>query len=343
MPFQFEISFRLTNQRIDQIQKRIENTGSGQIETIYKFPIDRPQNGLEEWRIGIIQNVISRKESCRWGTNETVLQNWSGRRLLDSIAEFSRPFPYDPYEPSDSHYQPPPLAAAPGSRRSPEGMRRLVHAGYDLFAYPNCELSELLNIWHSQRPQQAQSDLFTCRYNDKPSLVAPLYCQQRPLHELRASQAQQWFLGLSRSGSAFEPLLVTSIFTTFAYARIQHSQGTSVVGANLDHWYAGFVPWEESAENFPDDSNRFSAWRQNRWQQIRTRLAWARGLRRMGVRVGPRAQMQELSLPVNLTTSGQTATELGNAQYTNHPCLARFIDAFNRDAQEQQRENREQG
>ena len=344
MPFDFLLSFHLTSQRISQIRERDEQTGSGGAIKVYSFPIDGPQSGPEAWRIGLVQNTVGRKEICRWGTAETVITDQSGQRLLDmgrGVGSHT-PFVYAPYDPAPGRpSSPPPLARVGGSSRQPPPPPPLVYAGHDLFAYPNGILSHLADPWHEQRPSQPESDTFTCTFNDIPHSEVPLYCNGQLLREFKASQAQQWCLAFSRGNQPFEPLLVTSVFTTFGHVRmIPPQRGLSHVGPRLERWWAAFVPWEESAEAFPNDDRRFPAWRRRRWREIRATQARAQRQTHIGVQIGTPQRMQQLGHPVDFVYSGQTANDWLDEQYTSHPCMDDYVRLLRRWTEQQREEQR---
>lgn len=345
-PFAFRLTVQLREQRQNIPQLRTSTNGSGQREHHFTLPVQRPIDGVESWRIGIVQNVLERKAVARWGTprsqTETLL-HLDGRRLVDTAATHAQPFIYDPrarFPGGDSSRIR--RAEIPGVFRSGPSRNYLpsqIHSGFDLYAYPNGVLSIFRDPWQARESLHRQSDVFLCEFDDVPSGIAPLYCEDKLLREIRASQTQQWFLALSRNGGSFEPLLATGIFTTYFYAHLSAPvRGHSVQGPTLSAWRSILVPWDETLESFPvpppasNNNDYWDNWRIRRWREIRRARTWARRQTQMGVVISTPDRMTQLGIPINMVSSGQTANEWLADSTNLHPCLARFLDRLNGDA-----------
>lgn len=316
-PFEFVASVQLNDNTPTSIERQSRPTMTGQMEEVFNFPNPRPSGAYEAWRIGFVQNTTRRKEIVRWSSGmEEVIESQEDR-LLDTMAEYSQPFYSDPEVVSRT-----PLASP--SRVGQQRLSTVITPVRNLFAYPNGRLSELQNPWHASLSPVPKSDRFRCTYNDEPSVFFPLSCNNRgELRQLRVSQAQQWFLVLSKNAGPFKILLVTGIFTVFARANVVPAQRL-LSGPQIDSWYTDFVPWSEDAAEWPDSPDNLNRWKARRWAQLRRDLKWARRSQTPTLMVGPPNHMQQMEHVVDLKTDGITAEEFLNAAYREHPCLKEY-------------------
>lgn len=332
-PFEFESTIQIVNLPGRRITHRVippDSSPTNQRLEEFRFPIVLPRSGEEYLRIGLVQNVTRRKDIARWGQTTRVLTDLT-HRLLDTLAEYSRPFFYDPYFESEftrvntrRQQRPVPRANASGVNRLPGNNNRELpkFSGYNLLLYPNGQLSEVISPWPEPvTPRIQASNSYKCIYDDIPGSRIYLNCQGRDLREFRIAQTQQMFVTMSRNNAPFEILIATSLFTVFTKIKLNPPpRGQSFSGPQIDYEYTyyAFVPWEESVENFPNDRQSFSRWQQRRWNQLRRQHRWVGT--GMGVRLGTSQALRRSGVDVQMVTSGQTANDYINSSENSYQC-----------------------
>ncbi len=330
--FWFDASFRLLHRNINRIETDY-STRAGRRVVRYQFPINLSSARHDRWRIGFIQNVVSRKSIATWNGVDHALTDRTNRVFLDATDSNNLPFYSSPYVDEDAMRIQNSIrinSVSGGGDPLEEESRRMIRAGDEFLVYPNLTLvripfEHIVNPWQEQLPRQNESARYSYKIMDIPWEKIPIYCNGLHLDRFRLAQSQQIFFALSKNNRPFEPLFATDIFTTYAQVSATRlSRGLLSGNSNsssLSNSYSTLVPWQEEVENFPNlAESDVDRWIERQWNQKRGQRP-----RESSVYFGTMPQLARLDINRNMITEGELANDT-TIGVQNPQCVSDFIE-----------------